>query len=141
MLIESELPKVLWTHAVQTAAVGRNRCFGNRTKQTPYQMLTGRRPHMSRMQKFGSVCYTYKQDKIKLDSRCEKGIFVGYDKNSPACMVYYPDNRKVKKHRLVKFVSKTVVEQQRQTDKMPVDHDDDDFGVRIGRARPGKILM
>jgi len=60
MLIESELPKVLWTYAVQTADVVRNRCFSNRTKQTPYQMLTGRQPNMSRMQKFGSVCYAYK---------------------------------------------------------------------------------
>ena len=96
MLIESELPNVLWTHAVQTAAVVRNRCFSNRTNQTPYQMLTGRRPYMSWMQKFGSVCYAYKQDKRKLHSRCDKGIFVGYDKNSPAYMVYYPEIRKVK---------------------------------------------
>lgn len=80
MLIESELPKELWTYAVQTAAVVRNRCFNNHIKQTPYFMLTGRRPNLSRMQKFGSECYVYKQEKKKLDPRCEKGIFVGYEK-------------------------------------------------------------
>lgn len=89
MLIESELPKMLWTYAIQTAAVVRNRCFNNLTKQTPYYMLTGRRPNITRMQKFGQVCYAYKQHKGKLDSRCEKGIFVGYDKNSPAYMVLF----------------------------------------------------
>lgn len=76
MLIESGLPKILWTFAVQTAAVVRNRCFNNRTKQTAYFMLTGRQPNISRMQKFGLACYAYQHDKGKLDSRCEKGIFV-----------------------------------------------------------------
>ena len=46
MFIESELPKELWTYAVQTAAVVRNRCFNNRTKETPYLMLTGRWPNL-----------------------------------------------------------------------------------------------
>ncbi|KAJ8414358.1 hypothetical protein AAFF_G00052280 [Aldrovandia affinis] len=92
----------------------------------------GRRPNISRIQKFGSVCYAYKQDKRKLDSRCEKGIFVGYDKNSPAYMVYYPDNGKVQKHRLVKFVTKTIEEQQTQTDMTP---GDDDFEVQNGDSK------
>ncbi|KAJ8406882.1 hypothetical protein AAFF_G00291580 [Aldrovandia affinis] len=99
------------------------------------QYRDGRRPNVSRMQKFGSVCYAYRQDKRKLDSRSDKGIFIGYDKNSPAYMVYYPDSRKVKKHRLVRFMSKTIGEQQTQTDKMS--DDDDDFGVqhREGKTR------
>jgi len=42
---------------------------------------------MSRMQKFGTVCYTYNQDRKKLDSRSDKGIFIGYDKNNPANVV------------------------------------------------------
>ena len=123
LLLDSKLPKELWTYAVQTAAVVRNRCFNNRTKQTPYLLLKGKRPNLSRMQKFGSECYAYKQDKRKLDSRCEKGIFVGYDKNSPAYMVYFPDTGKVQKHRLVKFVNKTNTERQTQTDMTPVNDD------------------
>lgn len=134
MLIESELPKNLWTYAVQTAAVVRNRCYSNRTKQTPYFMLTGKQPNISRMQKFGAECYVYKQEKKKLDARSEKGVFVGYDKNSPAYMVYYPDSRKVQKHRLVKFVSKTRVEQQTQTDMTP-DDDDLEVPIRLNRTR------
>lgn len=105
MLLESQLPKELLPNAVQTAAVVRNRCFNNRTKQIPYFMLTGKKPNMSRMQKFGTMCFTYRQDRKKLDSKSDKGIFVGYDKNSPAYMVYYPDSRKVMKHRLVRFMS------------------------------------
>jgi len=50
------------------------------------------------------------------DSRCTKGVFVGYDKNSPAYLVYHPDKGKVMKHRLIRFISKDSVEQQTQTD-------------------------
>ena len=39
-------------------------------------------------------------------------------------MVYYADSQKVQKHRLVKFVTKSGVEQQTQTNFTP---EDDDF--------------
>lgn len=114
MLVESKLPKQLWHYAVQTAAIVRNRCYSRRTGQTPYQMLTEKKPNVSKMQKFGSVCYTYKQEKGKLDSKCDQGIFVGYDKNSPAYLVYNPETNRVLKHRLVKFVSRAAVKKQTQ---------------------------
>lgn len=134
ILIESGLPKGLWPYAVQTAAITSNRCFNNRTKQTPVEMLTGRRPNLSRMQKFGSECFAYRQDKRKLDPRCEKGVFIGYDKSSPAYMIYFPESRKVQKHRLVKFVSKTCVEQQTQTSIVD-DDGGDDMEPRANRNR------
>lgn len=124
MLLGSQLPKELWPYAVQTAVVVRNRCFNNRTRQTPYFMLTGRRPNVSRMQTFGTVCYAYRQNRKKLDSKSDKGIFVGYDKNSPAYMVYYPDSRKVMKHRLVRFMTNDDVS------------DDYDVGVQYSTTRP-----
>ena len=117
MLVESELPKSLWHYAIQTAAMVRNRCYNKRTGKTPYQLLTGKKANLSKMQRFGSVCYSYKQDKGKLDSRCDQGRFVGYDKNSPAYLVYNPDTNRVLKHRLVKFVSKVAAEKQTQTDE------------------------
>ena len=89
MVIENNLPKSLWTYAVMTAAVIRNRCFNNCLKQTPYYMITGRKPDLSKMNIFGSTCYAYKNLK-KLDLKCEKGIFVGYDRNSPAYLVFHP---------------------------------------------------
>jgi len=71
MIILSVLPKQLWNYAVQTAAMVHNRCFNRRTGWTPYELQTGKKPNVSKMHKFGSVCYTYKQDKGKLDSRCD----------------------------------------------------------------------
>ena len=80
LLIGSSLTKVLWPYAVMTAAYIRNRCYQQRTCQTPYFLLTGRKPDISNMHVFGSVCYSYVQHKTKLDPRSKRGIFVGYDK-------------------------------------------------------------
>lgn len=66
---------------------------------------------------FGSECYAYKHNHKKLDPRCEKGIFVGNSKNSPAYLVYNPQTEKVSKHRLVKFIKKSSAEQQTQTEE------------------------
>lgn len=47
LFIESSLPKLLWPDAVQTAAVIRNRCYNRCVAQTPYYMLTGKKPDLS----------------------------------------------------------------------------------------------
>lgn len=92
--------------------------MNNHLKQTPYHALNGRRPNLSNMRVFGSECYAYKQGRQKLDARCEKGIFVGYDKGNPAYLVYFPETGKIMKHRVVKFNKmggKIANEKQNQT--------------------------
>ena len=116
LLLESGVPKMLWPYAVQTATHVRNRCYNNRTKSTPYFSMTGRKPDLSKMWVFGSECYISNYDHKKLDPRCMKGVFVGYDKNSPAHLVYHPQCGKVMKHRLVKFIKNTSAEQCTQTE-------------------------
>lgn len=49
MIVESALPKQLWHYAVQTAAMVRNRCFNRRTGQTPYELMTDKKPNVSKM--------------------------------------------------------------------------------------------
>lgn len=49
LFIESSLPKLLWPDAVQTAAVIRNRCYNRCVAQSPYYMLTGKKPDLSRI--------------------------------------------------------------------------------------------
>lgn len=128
-LLEKGLPKVLWPYAVQNAAHIRNRCYNERTNNTPYFMLTGKKPNLSKMWVFGSECYAYKHDHKKLDPRCEEGIFVGYSKNSPAYLVYKPHTGKVSKHRLVKFIRKNSMEQHTQTEE-----DDTELQTHKGRT-------
>lgn len=74
------------------------------------------------MRIFRSECYAYKQNKKKLDSRCTKGIFLGYNKGSPAYLVYIPETGKIMKYRVVKFPRRGV-EQQTQTEGL-LSHDD-----------------
>ena len=66
LLIEAKLPKHLWTYAVMTAVYIRNRCYSQRTRQTPYFLLTGKRPNLTNMHVFGSICYPYQIEKKKL---------------------------------------------------------------------------
>ena len=106
LLIEAQLPRELWTYAVMASAYIRNRCYNHRTGLTPYEVMTGKKPNLSSMHVFGTICYAYVQNKKKLDARSEKGVFVGYDKGSPAYLVYLPDSGVVKRVRCVKFSDK-----------------------------------
>ena len=103
LLIEGNLPKKLWTYAVKTSAYIRNRCYNPRTGKTPFELMTGHKPNLKNMHVFGTVCYAYVQDKKKLDARCKKGVFLGYDPQSPAYFVYFPEQEDVKRVRCVKF--------------------------------------
>ena len=73
----------------------RNSCYNPRTGKTPYECLTGIKPNLSKMHVFGSVYYAYVQNTTKLDLRAEKGIFLGYDRSSPAFLVYCPQAKTV----------------------------------------------
>ena len=102
MLIQSSLPQSLWTYAVMTATHIRNRCYSQRIENTPYGLITGIKPDFSKLHIFGTVCYGYIHGhKKKLDARCEQGIFVGYDKESPAYLVYNPKSGAVNKIYLI----------------------------------------
>lgn len=118
-LIDSSLPKSLWHFAIQEAAYIRNHCFNKHIGTTPYTAMTGEKCDLAKMHKFG--CSAYQQDRGKLDSRCERGLFVGHDKDSLAFLVYYPGRGKVQKHRLVKFVTKTTCETETQTQELGLD--------------------
>ena len=110
MLFEGKLPKPMWPYAVMAAAYVRNRCYQQRLKQTAYFALTGNKPDVSNMHPFGSTCFVYEVNhKSKLDARSKQGIFVGYDRETPAYLVYFPDEEKVLKRRVVKFVKNSTV--------------------------------
>ena len=49
------------------------------------------------------TCFCYVQNKTKLDPRCEKGIFVSYDKQSPANFIYFLKTMAIKRVKCVKF--------------------------------------
>ena len=108
LLAESKLPKQLWPYALMASVYIRNRCYSQRTQQTPYFLLTGKKPNISHMHIFGTFCYPYQVKKTKLDDRCKKGIFLGYDGRSLAYIVYYPECNKILNHRCVTFTDSHV---------------------------------
>eukprot|EP00794_Sanderia_malayensis_P019552 gene19552-21484_t len=118
LLTQENVSKEFWPYAVMGAAHIRNRCYNKRLQKTPYQAMTGKKPNLSNMRTFGSECFAYKQKRSKLDDRCAKGIFLGYDKSSPSYLVFIPDTNKVMKYRVVKFPTKKAIEQQTQTEKV-----------------------
>lgn len=102
LLLQSQLSKSLWTYATMFSAYIRNRCYNHRIKCTPYQMFLERKPNLSKIYPFGTKCFALNQNPKKLDDRCTQGIFIGFDKGSPAHLVYFPDKEIVKKIRTVK---------------------------------------
>ena len=111
LLLQAGLPKSLWTYAVLASAYTRNRCFNKNIGCTPFQGLTGRKPNISNMRAFGSVCYAKIQNPKKLDDRSEKGFFIGYDRGSPSYLVYFPETLTVRKVRCVKFFKESQMSQ------------------------------
>lgn len=109
-LLQSGLSKEMWPYAVLSATYIRNRCYNERLGKTPYQALTNRKPNLSNMRVFGSECFAYTQNNKKLDARCKKGVFVGYDKGSPAYLVFFPESGKIQKFRVVKFLQQGIAE-------------------------------
>ena len=118
LLLEAKLPKYLWTYAVMTSVYIRNRCFNSRLGKTPFEALVGKKPNLSNRHVFGSTCYAYVLNAKKLDNRGRKGIFVGYDKESPAYLIYYSESNKVEKARCVKFHDKFQAENINDIDDM-----------------------
>ena len=65
--------------------------------------FTSSKPNLNKMHVFGTTCFCYVQNEKKLDPHCEKGIFVSYDKQSPAYMIHFLETKAIKRVRCVKF--------------------------------------
>lgn len=96
MLKAKSLNKNLWAEAVNTAVYILNRT-GTSTlpDKTPYELWTKRQFDISLLKGiFGEEVWTHipKQQRLKLDSKARKGIFVGYGENIKGYKIYYPDN-------------------------------------------------
>ena len=66
---------------------------------------------------FGTTCFCYVQNKTKLNPCCEKGIFVGYDKQSLAYLIYFTETMAIKRVKCVKFTDSFDNNSQLKPDK------------------------
>ena len=91
MLCENSVPRHFWVEAVNTACYVQNRILIRPLlNKTPYELWKGRRPNISYFHSFGCECFILNtKDQIgKFDSKCDKGIFLGYLETSKAYRVY-----------------------------------------------------
>ncbi|GLI63566.1 hypothetical protein VaNZ11_006559 [Volvox africanus] len=95
MLAESAVPKEYWHEALMVANFVRNRSPVAGKPKTPYELLTGVVPDVSLLRVFGCVAYAHvpKGKCDKLDSRAQKGTFLGYEANSKAYRILLGDGR------------------------------------------------
>ncbi|RUS90533.1 hypothetical protein EGW08_001710 [Elysia chlorotica] len=131
LLVQSGLPKNLWTYAVLTAAYIRNRCFNKKLDSTPFQQVTGKKPNIANLQPFGSKCFCLVQNPRKLDNRSVKGTFIGYDRRSPAYLIYFPETQEVRKIRCVTFHNEYNVSEKSDSVEIPFEdhlHDENSPG-------------
>ena len=91
MLETAGLPKQLWPYALATSFYVKNRCFHSAHNSTPYEMFFGERPNLSEMQPFGCRAFVLTEDRKKLDSKAQTGIFLGYSSRSKCFIVCTED--------------------------------------------------
>lgn len=83
MLKHKNFPKSLWGETVITIAYILNRCPTKKLKnKVPEEVCCGKRPSVSHLEVFGSICYKHVSDvkRMMLDDKSEPMILVGYHK-------------------------------------------------------------
>lgn len=105
-----DLNENLWAEAVNYAVftinqTGTSSCEG----KSPAELWFGRKMDIIKLKTFGSDCYVLIHDhkRLKTGKKSKKGIFVGYDLDSPCYRVYLPDERVVTSSVNVIFDEKT----------------------------------
>ena len=73
--------------------------------KTPFESWFGKKPNVSNLKVFGSVCFLHTPDHFrkKLDPKCRKAIFVGYPLESKHYKVYEVDAKRFTRCRDVLF--------------------------------------
>ena len=115
MLLDAKLPKYLWAEAINTAAYIRNRCPTKiLSDKTPYEMWTGRKPHISHMRKIGSRVIALKKGHRcdKFDPKGEEYILIGYSEEAKAYRLWKKGTRSVVKRRDVRFLEEIETKSQ-----------------------------
>jgi len=107
LLLQSGLPLTFWTDAVATACYIRNRCP---TKSlggvTPYEKWNGQFPTLTHLRVFGSTVHVLDKDKgkDKFDAKTNRGVFIGYPRESKGYRVWIPTLRKTVIARDIQFL-------------------------------------
>lgn len=110
----NNLPKNLWGEISTAIVYLKNRSPTSALDgRTPSEALNKKIPNLKRLRALGCEAYAHRPKekcKGKLDARSTKGIFVGYDKNSPAYRIW--DGHKIIRSNDVTFFEKKGIEER-----------------------------
>nr|GEV45211.1 retrotransposon protein, putative, unclassified [Tanacetum cinerariifolium] len=98
MLIFSKALLFLWAEVVTTACYTQNRSLiRKRHNKTPYELLHDRKPNLSYLCVFGSLCYPTNdgEDLGNLKPKVDIGIFIGYALTKKAFRIYNKRTRMI----------------------------------------------
>lgn len=104
------MPNHLWGEAVRHATYLINRVATRSLDgKTPYEALKGRKPNLSLVKIFGSVCYarTETVGRTKLDDRSKVLVHLGTEPGSKAYGLFDPQSKRVVVSRDVVFEEET----------------------------------
>ena len=84
MLVDSGLDrKRYWRYALEMAIYVRNRCptRSKTDKRTPIELLSGKKPNLKHMRRFGEECYAYvdKHRRAKMDDKAVRAVVLGIE--------------------------------------------------------------
>ena len=106
MLFHASLPLHFWAEAVNTATYLHNRSpVSSLADKTPYECWYGRKPDVSNLRIFGSICFVHTPANLrqKLDPKSEKGVFVGYPLDTKGYKIYLIESKKFVRSKDVLF--------------------------------------
>jgi hypothetical protein len=97
MLEDSGLGEELWAKAMVTANYIRNRLPSRVHRKTPWEKFFGEKPDVNHMRVFGARAYMHipKENRKKMQSVSEKGVFVGYELDCKAYRVLRERNGRI----------------------------------------------
>ena len=113
-LLGSGLPKSLWGYALMYATWLKNRVPHKAIEsegKTPYEMVYGEKPDLSRAREFGCKVMVKVKAVDKLDARAKEGRYLGpSSETSDGFHVYWPKTRRVTVERNVRFLDGSAFE-------------------------------
>lgn len=104
MLDDSQLPHALWGEAARHTVYVKNRTSTRALDDmTPFEALFGEKPNVAHLHPWGCEVRVHTPGRSKLGSRAAIGRWVGFDEESDAHRIYWPDRRIVTVERSVRF--------------------------------------
>jgi len=105
MLVDSNLPKILWAEAANTSIYLLNRTYNQKIKESPYKFVHRRNSDIMNFKIFGCkvIIQIPTEKRKKLDNHGESGFFVGYDYQDDGYRIYLLEKNIITRSRDVVF--------------------------------------